>query len=146
MSEMSVATEDDLVLHYFRTGDATAVTVMAIALMTTTPVESDDAIFLTGGTGVEVTNANGYLRQDEPPLDANWSATAGDGQTDNVAAITFPQAITATWGTVAGIAMCSSATHNVGTMYFFTAVDTAKAINVDDTAEFAIGAITVTFN
>jgi hypothetical protein len=147
MSEMSDYTEDQLVLHFFRTGNATAVSVMAVALLTTAADDDDAATFQSGGpeTGVEVTNAGAYARVDRPPLDANWTATAaGDGQTDNAAAITFTQA-TGNWGTIQAIALCSSATWNTGNVYFHTTVDTAKAVNTDDTAEFAAGAITVTF-
>jgi hypothetical protein len=144
MSEMSDFTEDDLVKHFFRTGNATAVTVMAIALLTTAADDDDTAQFSTQ-TGVEVANSGAYARVDRPPLDANWTATAGgDGQTDNAAAITFTTA-TGNWGTVVAIAMCDSATYDTGNVYFHTTVDTSKAINTDDTAEFAAGAITVTF-
>lgn len=144
MSEMSDFTEDELVKHFFRTGNAAAVTVMAVALLTTAADDDDTAVFTTQ-TGVEVPNAGAYARQDRPPLDANWSATAaGDGQTDNVAAITFPTA-TGNWGTVTAIALCDNATFDTGNVYFHTTVDTSKAVNTDDTAEFAIGALTVTF-
>ena len=145
MAEMSDLVEDQLVLHFFRTGNATAITVMAVALLTTAADDDDTAVFTTQ-TGVEVSNAGtAYARVDRPPLDANWTATAGgDGQTDNAAAITFAVA-TASFGTVTAIALCSSATYDTGSMYFHTAVDTSKAIGTDDTAEFAIGAITVTF-
>lgn len=144
MSELSNYSEDQLVAHFFRTATFTKPTVMAVALLTTASVDADTAQF-TVGTGVEVTNAGAYARVDRPPLDANWTATAGgDGQTDNAAAITFTTA-TGNWGTVAAMAICSSATYDTGEQYFHSPVDTAKAINTDDTAEFAIGAITVTF-
>ena len=140
---MSDFLEDELIKHLFRTGTFAKPTVMAVALLTTAADDNDTAIF-TAVTGVEVTNAGAYARQDRAPLDANWSATAaGDGQTDNVAAITFPAA-TASWGTVLAIGLCSSATHNTGDLYFHSAVDTSRAIDNGDTAEFAIGAITVT--
>ena len=86
MSEMSDFTEDELVKHFFRTGSAAAASVMAVALLTLAASDADDGTF--ADTGTEVTNAGSYARVDRPPLDANWSATAGgDGQTDNVAAI-----------------------------------------------------------
>lgn len=144
MSEMSNYTEDELVKHFFRTGNATAVSVMAVALLTTAAVDSDTGQF-TVGTGVEVANSGSYARVDRPPLDSNWTATAGgDGQTDNAAAITFTQA-TGNWGTVAAMALVDSATYDAGNMMFHSPVDTSKAVNTDDTAEFAAGAITVTF-
>ena len=147
MSEMSDLVEDEVVKHYFRTGNATVVSVMAIVLLSTAADDDDTGVF-TSSTGVEITDAGAYARIDRPPLDANWTATAGgDGQTDNAAAITYVQA-TANWapGDVAAIAMCDNAGHNLGLMYFHTVVDTAKAIDQDDTAEFGVGAITVSFD
>jgi len=147
MSEMSDYTEDQLVLHFFRTGNATAITVLAHALLTTTPIDGDTGQF-TVGTGVEVTNAGAYARVDRPPLDANWTATAGgDGQTDNAAAITYTTA-TADWSSgsnITALAICTSATYDTVQMLFYSPVTTPKPILTDDTAEFAIGAITATF-
>lgn len=143
MSEMSDYLEDELVKHIFRTGSFTKPTVLAICLLTTAADDDDTGIF-TASTGVEVTNANAYARIDRPPLDANWTATAGgDGQTDNAAAITYSQA-TGSWGTVTAMAITSSATHNAGNMYFHSTVTTSRAIDNGDTAEFAAGAITCT--
>lgn len=143
MSEMSDYLEDELVKHIFRTGSFTKPTVLAFCLLTTNADDDDTGIF-TASTGVEVTNANAYSRQDRPPLDANWTATAGgDGQTDNAAAITYSQA-TGSWGSVTGMAITSSATHNVGNMYFHSPLTTSRTIDNGDTAEYAIGAVTVT--
>ena len=143
MSEMSDYLEDQLIAHIFRTNSFTKPSVLAIALLTTGAVDSDTGVF-TAGTGVEVTNAGAYSRQARNPLDANWTATAGgDGQTDNAAAITFTQA-TGSWGTVTHMAIVDNATHNTGNMLFHSPVDTSRAITNGDTAEFAIGAITVT--
>ena len=147
MSELSDYTEDQLVLHFFRTGNATAITVLAHALLTTTPVDGDTGQF-TVDTGVEVTNAGAYARVDRAPLDANWSATAGgDGQTDNVAAITYTTA-SADWSAGANItalAICTSITFDAVQMLFYSPVTTPKPILQDDTAEFAAAAITATF-
>jgi hypothetical protein len=143
MAAMSDFLEDELVKHIFRTGSFTKPTVLAFALLTTAAVDADTGTF-TSGTGVEVANAGAYARQDRPPLDANWTATAGgDGQTDNAAAITFPQA-TAGWGTVAACAICDSATFDAGNMLLHGVVTTPKSVDNGDTAEFAIGAVTVT--
>lgn len=153
MSEMSDFLEDLVVEHLFRTATFAKPTVIAIALLTTNAVDADDGQFTTG-TGVEVPNSNAYARASDgdaqsntmDPLDANWSATGGgDGQTDNVAAITFPQA-SGSWGTVAAMAFVNSATFDAGDMLFYSAVDTSRAIDNGDTAEFAIGAITITFD
>ena len=147
MSEMSDYMEGQLIAHLFRTSTFTKPTTIAIALLTTNAVDSDTGVF-TGGTGVEVTNAGAYARLSGAtltnPLDANWTApSAGDGQTDNAKTLTFTQA-TGNWGTVAAMALVDNATYNTGNMWFYTAVDTPKAISTGDTAEFAIGAITVT--
>jgi len=144
MSEMSDFLEDELIKHLFRTGSFTKPTVMAVALLTTAADDANTGIFTAATPGVEVTNAGAYARVDRAPLDANWTATSGgDGQTDNAAAITFTQA-TANWGTVAAMAFVSSITHNAGDVYFHSAVDTSRAIDNGDTAEFAIAAITIT--
>lgn len=145
MSEMSDYLEDELIKHIFRTGSFTKPAVLAVALLTTQADDDDTGVF-TASTGVEVTSANAYSRQARNPLDANWSATAtGDGQTDNVAAVTYSQCATSGWGTVTAMAIVDNATHNAGNMLFHSTVDTSKSIDVGDTAEFAAGAITVTF-
>jgi hypothetical protein len=144
MSEMSDYLEDELIKHLFRTGSFTKPTVLGIALLTTNAVDADTGQFTTG-TGVEVANAGAYARQDVPPLDANWSApSAGNGITKNVAPVTFPQA-TANWGTIAAMAICDSITYDAGNMLMYSAVDTARAIDNGDTAEFAADSIIVTF-
>ena len=143
MSEMSDYMEDTLIGHLFRTATFGKPTTVAIALLTTTAVDGDTGVFTTG-TGVEVANASAYARVARNPLDANWSATSGgDGQTDNVAAITFSQA-TGSWGTVKAMAIVDNATWNTGNMWFHSTVTTQKSIDNGDTAEFAAGAITVT--
>ncbi len=122
-------------------------------MLTATPDDASTGQFSTS-TGDEVTNANAYVRAGDgdaqsntmDPLDANWTATAGgDGQTDNVAAITFPQA-SGSWGTVTHMAFVDSITFDVGNMLFWSPVTTSRAIDNGDTAEFAIGAITITFD
>jgi hypothetical protein len=147
MTAMSNFLEDEVIKHIFRTGSFTKPTVLAITMLTTGAADGDTGQFTTG-TGVEVTNAGSYARVDRPPLDANWTATAGgDGQTDNAAAITFTTA-TADWSSAANItdiAICDSATYDAGNMLFYGSVTVAKAVLNGDTAEFAAGAITVTF-
>jgi hypothetical protein len=112
--------------------------------LTTNAVDADTGQFSTG-TGNEVTNANAYARQARNPADANWTAAAGgNGQTSNVAAITFTQA-TGSWGSVAAMAIVDSSSYDAGNMLFYSTVGTSRTIDSGDTAEFAIGAITVTF-
>ncbi len=146
MSEMSDFLEDELIKHLFRTGSFAKPTVLAFCCLTTAADDSNTGIFTAATPGVEVTSANAYVRVDRPPLDANWTATgSGDGQTDNVAAITYPQA-TGSWGTVSAMAITSATAHNTGDLLFHSAVTTSRAIDNGDTAEYAIGAITVTLD
>lgn len=145
MSKMSNYLEDELIKHLFRTGSFTKPTVLGFCCLTTAAIDGDTGEF-TAGTGVEVTNANAYARIDRPPLDGNWTATSGgDGQTDNAAAITFVQA-TGSWGTVVAMAITDNITHNAGNMLFHSSLTTSRAIDNGDTAEYAIGAVTVTFD
>lgn len=144
MAEMSDYLEGQLISHIFRTASFTKPTVLAMALLTTNAIDADSGTFSTG-TGVEVPSANAYARVARNPLDANWAApAAGDGVTSNVAAITFAQA-TGSWGTVAAMAIIDNSTFDAGNMLFYSTVGTGRTIDSGDTAEFAIGAITVTF-
>lgn len=141
---MSNYLEDEVIKHIFRTGSFTKPTVLAIALLTAATDDAGTGTFSTG-TGTEVTNANAYARATRNPLDANWAATSGgNGQTSNVAAITFTTA-SGSWGTVTDMAICDSATHDAGNMLFYSNVTTSRTIDNGDTAEFAAAAITVTF-
>lgn len=145
MSEMSDYLENQLILHIFRTGNMTAISVLAHALLTTAPVDADDGAFLTG-TGVEVADSNGYLRVDRPPLDANWDATSGsDGKTANTAEIAFPAASGGNWGNVKAIAICTGPLHNDVEMLLYTVLTLAQDINDGATARFAAGTLTCTF-
>ena len=144
MSEMSDYLEDNLVEHIFRTNSWSKPSVLALCLLTTNAIDADSGTFSTG-TGVEVTNANAYAREERNPLDANWDiATGGGGQTANTAAITFTQA-TGSWGTVAATAITDNSTYDAGNLLFYSTVTTPRAIDNGDTAEYAAGAITVTF-
>ena len=144
MSEMANYLEQNLLMHIFRTSSWSKPSTLAIALLTVNADDDDTGQFSTG-TGTECGNSNGYSRQSRNPLDANWSAetTTGAGNTQNVAAITFTQA-TGSWGTVAAMAMVDSSTYDSGNLLFYSTVDTSRAIDNGDTAEFAATSITVT--
>lgn len=151
MSEMSDYLEGSLITHIFRTSSWSKPSALAMCLLTTNADDDDTGVFSTS-TGVEVTNANNYARASHAttpptnPADGNWTAaSAGNGQTSNVGAIAFNQCTTATWGTVVGLGITDNATYDSGNLLFFTPLDTSRAIDVGDTAEFAAGAITVTF-
>ena len=139
MSAMSNYLEGELIKHIFRTGSFTKPSVLAIALVTTGVTDSE-----TGSTIAEVTNANNYARQTLNPSDSNWAApAAGNGLTDNLSAITFPQA-SGSWGTVVGVAILDSATHGAGNVLFYGTLAVSKSINNGDTFSFAIGDLDVT--
>jgi len=141
MANFSDYVEGEIIKHIFRTGSFTKPTTLAIALLTSAASDTD-----TGATIAEVTNANSYARQTLNPLDANWTApTGGNGTTDNVSAITFPQA-TGSWGTIVGVAILDSATHGAGNMLFFGTLADNKTVNNGDTFSFAIGDLNITLN
>lgn len=135
MSAMTDYLEDNIVKHIFRTGSYTKPAALWVRLFTAMPGE-------TGG-GTEVTGGS-YAAVQRDPLDANWTATAaGDGHTDNAAAITFP-APTANWGVIVGFAIADAST--AGNMLIYGALTVNKTVNNGDAApSFAIGALDVTF-
>lgn len=135
MAKMSDYLEGELRKHIFRTGSFTKPTALYISLHTADPTDA--------GTGAEV-SGGGYARVQRDPADANWSgASATDGLTDNVAAITFP-APTANWGVVTHFAIWDAAT--AGNMLIHGQLTTSKTINNGDPApSFAAGALDITF-
>lgn len=123
--------EVELRKHMFRTGSFTKPTDIDIALFTAAPGE-------TGG-GTEVSGGS-YARVARDPLDANWSAaSATDGLTDNVAAITFPSP-TANWGVVTSFGIYFDSN-----LAIYDNLGANKTVNNGDAAPaFAIGALSVT--
>lgn len=91
----------------------------------------------------EVTGGS-YARVQRNPLDANWSgASATDGLTDNVAAITFP-APTANWGVIFGTFIADAVT--AGNALFWGALTAPKTVNNGDPApSYAAGTFDITF-
>lgn len=148
MSSLSDFTEGELIKHYFRTNDVTPITVLAFVLLTVLANDADTGVF-TGGTDGEIDAGAGYLRQNRPPLDGNWTApTSGDGTTDNVAVITYPVA-TADYSAgvdIVGMAITNNVTIDNGDMLFHAAVTTAKPVLNGDTAEFGVGAVLMTWD
>lgn len=137
MSQMSDYLEVQLRAHIFRTASFTKPTALHVSLHTANP--ADDA------SGTEVsTSGTGYVRVQRDPLDANWSAaSATDGVTKNVAAITFPSP-TGNWGVCTHFGIWSASSG--GNMLCFGALGTQKTINNGDAApSFAGDALVVTF-
>lgn len=125
--------EDELIKHIFRTGSFTKPTVLAVGLL----AAAADA---EAGTVTEVSGGS-YARVEVNPNDANWAAPAGgNGETSNLAAITFP-APTADWGTVTHVGIFDAASG--GNLLIVAPLTTPREIlNGDGTPSFAIGQLT----
>lgn len=141
MAAMSNYLENQIIKHVFRTGSYTKPSELAIALVTVSVTESDD-----GSTITEVGNSNNYSRVTVGPSDSDWTApTGGNGATDNVAAITFPQA-SGSWGTIVGIAILDSSTHGSGNILFYGDLTVSKTITIDDTLSISSGDLDVSID
>lgn len=138
MSAMTDYLEAEIVKHIFRTGSFTKPSEIAIALCVSNP--GDTATTLSG---VEVADSNSYARVLLNPADGNWTSPGTSGTTDNVSAITFPEA-SGSWGTISHIAICDSDAHNGGNVLFFGALSESKAIGTGDTFRFDIGDLNIT--
>lgn len=94
------------------------------------------------GGGTEVSGGS-YARVQRDPLDANWAATSGgNGQTSNVADITFP-APTAAWGTVTHTQALDRSSGGNGLLY--GTLTNSRIINNQDVApKFAASTLVVT--
>lgn len=135
MANMSDYLEVQLRAHIFRTATFTKPTELHISLHTADPL--DDA------SGTEVSGGS-YARVQRDPLDANWSAaSATNGLTDNVGAITFP-APSANWGVVTHFGIWDASTG--GNLLIHGQLTTPKTINNGDAApSFGAGDLDVTF-
>ena len=138
MANFSDYLEENILTLLLRSGTGIVKpTEVAICLCTTVPVTSDSGS-LTLGTGVEVTNANGYSRQLLNPSDSNWSnpATGTQGECTNNTKISFGPVTTADWGLIKGILVTDNDTFDSGNALFFSALDSNKQMSVGDTFEF----------
>jgi hypothetical protein len=139
MAAMSNYLEGEVINLIFRTATYTKPATVAIALCTAAPTDAS-----TGATIPEVANSFGYSRVAFGPADANWSAPiAGDGTTQNVTAITFPQASGGNWGTITYVAIVDSTTYGAGNMLFFGVLTTPKTIDDMDIFAFAINQLDI---
>ena len=95
----------------------------------------------TSGTNLETNvqtaevSGNGYTR-----IAVAFDVASGS-TTQNTGIVTFPTAITATWGTITHAAVCNAAT--TGEILYWAALDASKTINVGDTFKFLAGAFIV---
>ena len=133
MAELSNAAELLVLDWLLTTGTPTRPAASALALDTTTITDTDTASTIT-----EPPDANGYDRQV-----VAWDAAAA-GAAVNTAAEVFGPCITTNWGSITDFAVCDNATYATGGIVVFSALDTARTINIDDSLNFAIGAISVT--
>lgn len=141
--------ESGILTHLFRTGTFTKPTVIAIALCSGAPSQSDTGALLTkelGGGGTPGSPPGGYNRQTLNPLDANWAAItqtgAGSGTTSNASAITFGPA-TVDWGTVTHIAITDNSGYGSGNLLLSQQVGTSKTVQNGDTVQISIGGLNI---
>lgn len=125
--------QEQAILDLFLRNTAWSLSGLHVGLSTTTPTEA-------GGNFTEP-SGNGYARVSKPRGATDWAAASGTAPAvaSNATVITFPTASGGNWGTVTHFGLFSASTG--GTLYFWGALGTSKAINDGDTASFAIGAL-----
>lgn len=104
-----------------------------IALYTAAPSDS--------GGGTEVSGGS-YARL-QVSTTGQWSAPGAAGLTDNVNALTFPEA-TANWGTITHVGIFDAVTG--GNLLFWGALAASKIINTGNTFEFPAGSLDITLS
>lgn len=131
MAGYTNAVEQETVDDFFG-GVARTLNGTHIGYFTTLPNEA-------GAGGVEPA-VGGYARQAFARNQTNWPAATGADPVDidNGVAVTFPKA-TASQGTIVGWGYFTAV--SAGSVVFWAPLDTSKAIDTDDTPEFAIGGL-----
>ena len=104
-----------------------------VALFTADPTEA--------GTQTNEATFGAYARQAVPRTVGGW--TVSTNQASNAALITFPEATSGS-ETITHFGIMDSLT--TGTMLFHSNVTTPRAVATGVTLEYAIGALTVTFD
>lgn len=122
------------ILNWFR-GTTFPVATGSVYASLHTAATADD------GTGTEV-SGNAYARQALSKAAGTWTAPAAAGVITNVAAVTFPAATPATWGTVTHGALFDALT--TGNMVMHGALGASKTVGVNDVFQYAIGALSIT--
>lgn len=117
--------------HFLGGPDYVRPATVYIALYTVAPTDSGGGTEVTGGSYARVSVTNNAT---------NWPAAASQTK-QNGTAFTFPQA-TASWGTVVAFSILDAASG--GNTLYWGDLNTSKAIENGDVAEFAISAITIT--
>lgn len=103
-----------------------------VALFTTTPTN-----LKTGSGGTEVTGGS-YAR-----VAATFATSAASGAISNSSAVTFTTA-TGNWGTVVGFGCYDAST--AGNFLGAAALGTSKPVNTGDTAQYAVGQLSLTLD
>ena len=133
MAAMSDYLEAQVLNHIFRnTAIFTPPANIYVALHTADPTDA--------GSGTEV-SGNAYARQAVSTTGGWTDPGATGGALENVAAITFPIATPAGWGTITHVALRSAVT--AGNLLFHGALAASKAIGAGDRFEFAAGALDI---
>ena len=133
MGSFSDYLEIEILDHIFKVGAYTVPTNLYVALLKSTPDDTN-----TGATLPGEISGGSYVRK----LHNSWDAAAG-GATENTGALTFAQA-TAAWGVATHFAVVDKTT--AGNVMGWGALNTTKNVQSGDTAEFADGALDVTLN
>jgi hypothetical protein len=103
-----------------------------VALFTAAPTDA--------GGGTEV-SGNAYARVSVTANSTNF-LTSTAGTTNNLIAITFPQATPSGWGVVTHFGIFDAST--AGNLLYWAALTASKTIDPLDTVSFAIGALVIT--
>lgn len=123
--------ENKILDHVLGGADFTRPGTVYIALFTVAPTDAGGGTEVTGGSYARVTVTNNAT---------NWPA-ASSGSKQNGTAFTFAQA-TANWGTVVAFAILDALTG--GNFLYWGDLTQSKSVENGDTAEFAVGGITIT--
>lgn len=123
--------ENEILDHVLGGADYARPATVYIALFTASPTDAGGGTEVTGGSYARVAVTNDAT---------NWPA-ASSGTKQNGTAITFIQA-TASWGTVVAMGIFDAST--AGNLLYWGDLTTSKSIASGDTAEIAIGGITIT--
>jgi hypothetical protein len=134
MANASDYLEQAVYNHIFRGATFSKPSTIAIGLTLNVPTDA--------GTYTEVANAGGYARYPNASGDAVWSAMTAPGSGTNSIEFAFPQA-TADWGTVSGVIITDSASHNGGNVLMHGTLVTPRNVQNGDTFKFSAGSIDV---
>jgi hypothetical protein len=132
MSALSSYLENKINDHVLGGSDYTRPATVYFALYTSAPTETGGGSECSGGSYARVSVTNNST---------NFPASSS-GVKANGTAITFPTA-TANWGTVAAFGVFDASTG--GNLLYFGTLSATRTVTSGDTARFAAGDFTITF-